>query len=191
MSGGKGDAEKARYWQRTMGEAARSGMSIREFCRQRRLKESQFYWWQHKLSPRPPSRQERKRQAGGHAGAASFALVSGDAGMTDAGIEPGGASYRLHLVERENLDPLQRGRRSGDRQQRRRSRRAGLRETRWGVRTGCFTAATKVEGRPPCSPVWWPPANGFVSTPLPTCVTSSAASPPTPRPHRRVAPGSN
>ncbi len=34
------DVEKQRYWQRTIGEAARSGMSIREFCRQRRLKES-------------------------------------------------------------------------------------------------------------------------------------------------------
>jgi hypothetical protein len=31
-------------------------MSIREFCRQRRLKESQFYWWQRKLKA---SRQER------------------------------------------------------------------------------------------------------------------------------------
>src|ERR1019366_3082589 len=41
---GKGDAEKARYWQRTIGEAVQSGISIRQFCRQRRLKESQFYW---------------------------------------------------------------------------------------------------------------------------------------------------
>jgi hypothetical protein len=40
---GKGDAEKARYWQRTISEAARSGISIRQFCRQRRLRESQFY----------------------------------------------------------------------------------------------------------------------------------------------------
>ena len=31
----KGDAEKARYWQRTISEAARSGISIRQFCRQR------------------------------------------------------------------------------------------------------------------------------------------------------------
>jgi len=31
------DVEKQRYWQRTIGDAARSGMSIREFCRQRRL----------------------------------------------------------------------------------------------------------------------------------------------------------
>jgi len=60
-------------------------MSIREFCRQRRVKESQFYRWQHKLKA---SRQERRRRADGDPGAASFALVSGDAGMTDAGIDP-------------------------------------------------------------------------------------------------------
>jgi hypothetical protein len=34
---GKGDAEKARYWHRTISEAARSGKSIRALCRQRRL----------------------------------------------------------------------------------------------------------------------------------------------------------
>ena len=49
MNSGKGDAEKARYWQRTISEAARSGISIREFCRRHRLRESQFYWWQRKL----------------------------------------------------------------------------------------------------------------------------------------------
>ena len=84
MSSGKGDREKARYWQRIIREAAQSGMSIREFCRQHRLKESQFYWWQHKLKA---SRQERMRRAGGNPGAASFALLSDEAGMIDAGIE--------------------------------------------------------------------------------------------------------
>jgi hypothetical protein len=74
----KRDVEKARYWQRTIGEAARSGISIREFCRQRRLKES------HKLKG---DRQERTRKLGGHRGAASFALVSEEPGATDAGIE--------------------------------------------------------------------------------------------------------
>lgn len=49
MNARKHDVEKQRYWQRTIGDAARSGMSIREFCRQRRLKEGQFYWWQRKL----------------------------------------------------------------------------------------------------------------------------------------------
>jgi hypothetical protein len=86
MSGsGKGDAEKARYWRRTISEAARSGMSIRAFCRQRQLRESQFYWWQRKLragreagtTPRPS----------GNGRQASFALVSEEAGATDAGIE--------------------------------------------------------------------------------------------------------
>ena len=43
------DVEKERYWQKIIREAVRSGMSIREFCRQRRLKESQFYWWQRRL----------------------------------------------------------------------------------------------------------------------------------------------
>jgi hypothetical protein len=84
MSGGKGDAEKARFWQRTIREAARSGMSIREFCRQRRVKEGQFYWWQHKLKV---GRQERMRKSVGSRGAASFALVRDEAGATDARIE--------------------------------------------------------------------------------------------------------
>ena len=85
MSRSRSDAEKARYWQRTISEAARSGMSIRAFCRQRRLRESQFYWWQRKL--------RASREAGtaprpsGNGRPASFALVSDEAGATDAGIE--------------------------------------------------------------------------------------------------------
>ena len=84
-SKGKGDVEKARYWQRTISEAARSGMSIRAFCRERRLRESQFYWWQHKLRA---TRQVRTTANPGSQGRpASFALVSDEAGQTDAGIE--------------------------------------------------------------------------------------------------------
>jgi len=80
---GKGDAEKARYWQRTISEAARSGISIRQFCRQRRLRESQFYWWQHKL--RPGRRAGTTLRPNGKP--PSFALVSEEAGAPDAGIE--------------------------------------------------------------------------------------------------------
>src|SRR5437879_13552565 len=75
MSRGRGDAEKARYWQRKISEAVRSGVSIREFCRQHRLKESQFYWWQHKLKA---GRQERMCRPSGNRAEASFALVSND-----------------------------------------------------------------------------------------------------------------
>lgn len=83
MSGKNHDVEKQRYWQRTIGDAARSGMSIREFCRQRRLKESQFYWWQRKLKA---SRQERNKPTSS-GGAASFALVSEDGASMPAGLE--------------------------------------------------------------------------------------------------------
>ena len=82
---GKSDVKKARYWQGTISEAARSGMSIRAFCRQRRLRESQFYWWQHKL--RATRQVGTTAKPGGHGRPASFALVSDEAGETDAGIE--------------------------------------------------------------------------------------------------------
>ena len=86
MSGsGKGDVGKARYWQRTISEAARSGMSIRAFCRQRRLRESQFYWWQRKLrAGREAGRTPRPSE---DARPASFALVSEESGATEVGIE--------------------------------------------------------------------------------------------------------
>jgi hypothetical protein len=65
------------------GCTAGSGMSILEFCRQRRLKESQFYWWQRKLKA---SRQERNKLTSS-GGAASFALVSEDGASMPAGLE--------------------------------------------------------------------------------------------------------
>jgi transposase len=84
-STGKGDAKKARYWQARLGEAARSGISIREFCRRHRLRESQFYWWQRKLKA---GRDERTvRRPGVNGNQASFALVSDEPGATDVGIE--------------------------------------------------------------------------------------------------------
>jgi hypothetical protein len=78
------DVEKQRYWQRTIGDAARSGMSIREFCRQRRVKESQFYWWQRKLKA---GRRQERSKPGVQDRAASFALVSEDAMDMPAGLE--------------------------------------------------------------------------------------------------------
>ena len=58
-------------------------MSIREFCRQRHVKESQFYWWQRKLKA---GRQERNKP-GVQDRAASFALVSEDGMDMPAGLE--------------------------------------------------------------------------------------------------------
>ncbi len=79
------DTEKGRYWETTIREAARSGVSVREFCRLRNLKVSQFYWWRHRLKQTRPLPAAGKRA--GNSGPASFALVSGEPGTTDAGIE--------------------------------------------------------------------------------------------------------
>lgn len=86
------DVEKARFWRKAVHDAARSGVSIREFCRQRKLHESQFYWWQRHLAAKPAPQPKKP------AGAASFALVSGEAGAAEAGIElvpAGGRRLRI------------------------------------------------------------------------------------------------
>ena len=80
------DVEKERYWKKVIREAARSGLSIREYCRQHDLRESQFHWWQRKLKD---GRQEGRLrgQGGGGGSKASFVLVSDGAEDLDAGIE--------------------------------------------------------------------------------------------------------
>lgn len=94
MNGKKHDDGKARHRERTIHEATRSGISILEFCRQRGLQKSQFYWWRRRLKARRPQRilgKQNKRQA-------SFALVSDKPGMMDAGIElvlEGGRRLRI------------------------------------------------------------------------------------------------
>ena len=76
-------------------DAARSGMSTLAFRRLRKLHESQFYWWQHRLKEkRPPVSTSR----GPGNGPASFALVSDEPTTVDAGIElvlAGGCRLRI------------------------------------------------------------------------------------------------
>lgn len=83
MRGNQPDREKQRNWETTIREAARSGYSIREFCRRRRLKESRFHWWQRKLK----AVWEPSQGKAGESGQASFALVSDGPRVVDAGIE--------------------------------------------------------------------------------------------------------
>jgi hypothetical protein len=77
------NGKKEQQWKQTIREAARSGLSISEFCRKRRLREKQFYWWRRRLTGSAKSNR-RMRSAPGHA---SFALVSDEHGPLDAGIE--------------------------------------------------------------------------------------------------------
>ena len=99
------DAKKARYWRRTIGEAVRSGMSIREFCRRRRLKESQFYWWQHRLRTARPEGAAAK--PGGREGDGQFRPGQRGRRARDAGIElvlNGGRRLRIAKgVDEETL----------------------------------------------------------------------------------------
>ena len=48
----KRDAGKEKLWRAAIAEAGSSGQSVREFCRQRRLKESLFYAWRRELKTR-------------------------------------------------------------------------------------------------------------------------------------------
>jgi hypothetical protein len=82
--------EKERFWRKMIGEAARSGVSIREFCRARKLKESQLYWWRRVLKDRRHERALRRHSKGGAksgSNQASFVLVSEDGSAMEAGIE--------------------------------------------------------------------------------------------------------
>jgi transposase-like protein len=85
MAGGQRDVGKERQWRQKIHDAARSGLSIREFCRRRHIKESQFYWWQRRLKESQQSSGAQRRAENGKE--ASFALVSNDSGAAEAGIE--------------------------------------------------------------------------------------------------------
>ena len=81
------DIAKERQWAKVIREATRSGMSIREFCGKRKLKESQFYWWQRKLRDQRADRARRRKTVNSRETAGTFALVSDAPGQLDAGIE--------------------------------------------------------------------------------------------------------
>lgn len=94
--GKRQDEAKARFWQGMLREAARSGVSIREFCQRRKLDVAQFYWWRRRLKQRREPGTMGRPEA---AGRASFALVSEEPRATDAGLElvlADGRRLRIH-----------------------------------------------------------------------------------------------
>lgn len=50
--GARRDPDKATVWRRAMRAQAGSGMSVRAWCRRRRVKEASFYWWRRTLARR-------------------------------------------------------------------------------------------------------------------------------------------
>ena len=86
MGGRRADEGKREQWRRLIAEAARSGTSVREFCRRRRVTEPQFYAWRARLNGKAYGA-ARRRALAAAGQAASFALVSEAPGELDAGIE--------------------------------------------------------------------------------------------------------
>jgi len=84
MGGRRTNLAREQQWERTIREAARSGMSISEFCRRRHLKEKQFYWWRRRFGK---GTAQTIRRQGPETGQPSFALVSDQPEVLDAGIE--------------------------------------------------------------------------------------------------------
>jgi len=101
--GPRRDVVKETRWRKLIGEAARSGLSIREFCQRRRLDEGQFYAWRLTLQRRGGEHGGRRT----HGGEATFALVSADGDGESAGIElvlEGGRKLRISRgVDAETL----------------------------------------------------------------------------------------
>jgi hypothetical protein len=50
----KRQSERQKYWQVVIAEQEASGKSIRDFCRERDLREHAFYWWRHRLCEEKP-----------------------------------------------------------------------------------------------------------------------------------------
>jgi hypothetical protein len=46
------DRAKERHWLHLLEERGKSGLSVTEYCRQRRIPVSQFFWWQRQLRQR-------------------------------------------------------------------------------------------------------------------------------------------
>jgi transposase-like protein len=104
MKGPRRDVAKEARWRKLIGEATRSGMSVRAFCERRGLNENLFYAWRRELRTRCLERDgaNRKKETG-----KTFALVSADGEGDRAGIEivlEGGRKLRISRgVDAETL----------------------------------------------------------------------------------------
>lgn len=50
--GAKRDPKKEAYWRKLIGGRAKSGLSIRAWCRKRGVNEVSFHWWRRELTRR-------------------------------------------------------------------------------------------------------------------------------------------
>jgi len=91
---GQGEA----YWQRIVRQQAASGVTIRDFCRTSKLRESAFYFWRKELLRRE-AMQLRHRDHVPSPAPATFMPVSVTAGATESLAQEDTANARAGRIE--------------------------------------------------------------------------------------------
>lgn len=92
MVRGRGrDSSREAKWRAIIGGHGRSGLTIREFCRRRKLTESAFYFWRRELQRRGNPRSE------GGEGEAAAAAVFVPVSLLQEDSAPGGGRIEIEL----------------------------------------------------------------------------------------------
>jgi transposase-like protein len=63
MANRKRDAGRETLWRQTLARYRNSGLTVREFCRREKLRESAFYFWRRTIQERGPQQSGRTRCA--------------------------------------------------------------------------------------------------------------------------------
>ena len=86
------DLQKEAAWRRRLRQQAKSGQSVRTWCRKHRVTESAFYWWRRELARRDTEQKPSGRRGAGRP-AASFVPVHVTAEPARNGDQRGGAQH--------------------------------------------------------------------------------------------------
>ena len=106
MAGGVNrDRRREAEWQRTIQAQRQSGLSVREFCRRSKVRESGFYFWRRELERRQaeqkrPRRGARPAQASSVATAPAFVVVrvTGQEATSPANLASPSAGGRIEAT---------------------------------------------------------------------------------------------
>jgi transposase-like protein len=90
----KRDADKEKFWRKAIAEARGGGQSVREFCRERGLREDLFYSWRREI-------RMRDTEAAGEAGFVELVRAAGQENRAGVTIRMG---ERLSIVLDRGFD---------------------------------------------------------------------------------------
>jgi hypothetical protein len=98
------DVQKESAWRRRLGQQARSGQSIRAWCRAQGVTETAFYWWRKELARRagerkPTTRRDREDRAASFVPVHVNAEPAWDGDQRDRDQPGGGAAMEIVLTD--------------------------------------------------------------------------------------------